>query len=161
EARGAVGLLVPGAGPTVDYRTARAALVRGKIENSLRGGLPSGPVLFVPETSRRLPAPPAIVLGLPRRRVQPNDRRYPIARDCPPARGRRHRALGGAPRLRRGRGRGAATRPHAAVERRVRRSADGADRALPRVLRGRFDLDHVLAARPDAERALLRNHERP
>jgi hypothetical protein len=79
EPRAAVGLLVPGAGPTVGYRTARAALVRGKIENSLRGGIPSGPVLVVPETSRRLPAPPAIVLGLPRRRVQPNDRRYPIA----------------------------------------------------------------------------------
>jgi hypothetical protein len=79
EARGAVGLLVPGAGPTVGYRTAQAALVRGKIENSLRGGLPSGPTLLVPETSRRLPAPPAIVLGLPSRRVQPNDRRYPIA----------------------------------------------------------------------------------
>jgi hypothetical protein len=78
EHRGAVGLLVPGAGPTVDYRAARAALVRGKTGNSLRGG-PGGPSLLALASSRRLPSPPAIVVALPSRDVQPNDRRYPIA----------------------------------------------------------------------------------
>ena len=79
EHRGAVGLLVPGAGPTVDGRSARAALVRGKVENSLRGSIASGRPLIVAESSRRLPAPPAIVVGLPGPRTRPNDRRYPIA----------------------------------------------------------------------------------
>ncbi len=79
EHRGAVGLLVPGAGPAVNYRSARAALVRGKVENSLRGSVPSGLPVIVAESSRRPPASPAIVLGLPGPRTQPNDTRYPIA----------------------------------------------------------------------------------
>jgi hypothetical protein len=78
SARGAVGLLVPGAGPTVSGRTARAALVRGKVRSSLRGGIPSGPPLISVETASAPPRGPAIVLALPRSR-QANDRRYPIA----------------------------------------------------------------------------------
>jgi hypothetical protein len=78
-ARGAVGLLVPGAGPTVSAATARAALVRGKVENSLRGGFPSGPPLLRVEAAPGIPRPPAIVLELPRGGKQDNDRRYPVA----------------------------------------------------------------------------------
>jgi hypothetical protein len=78
--RGAVGLLVPAAGPRASARSAEAALVRGRVENSLRGGLPGGEPLI---SFRRAQAPPregpAIVLGLPRGGDQPNDRRYPIA----------------------------------------------------------------------------------
>src|SRR5687768_3671262 len=43
---GAVGLLVPGAGPETSEAMARAALVRGEVRNSLRGGLPEGPPLI-------------------------------------------------------------------------------------------------------------------
>jgi hypothetical protein len=79
EGRGAVGLLVPGAGPEVIADSARAALARGKVRNSLRGGTPEGePVIELSEGE--LPAEgPAIVLGLPEGGEQPNDRRYPIA----------------------------------------------------------------------------------
>ena len=42
----AIGLLVPGAGPDTSHEQALAALVRGKVENSLRGGIPSGPALI-------------------------------------------------------------------------------------------------------------------
>ncbi|MDQ3895444.1 MAG: hypothetical protein M3292_12435, partial [Actinomycetota bacterium] len=78
--RGAVALLVPGAGPTVSERTARAALVRGKVENSLLGGIPSGsPLIPVATGSAKRVRPPVIVLALPRGGEQANDRRYPIA----------------------------------------------------------------------------------
>ncbi len=78
--RGAVGLLVPAAGPRASERAAVAALVRGKVRNSLRGGLPEGPQLITLERRDRVPRDgPAIVLALPRGGDQPNDRRYPIA----------------------------------------------------------------------------------
>jgi hypothetical protein len=76
---GAVGLLVPGAGPETSRRQARAALVRGESRNSLLGGLPKGRPLIRIEQSRALPESPAIVLELPAAGVHPNDRRYPIA----------------------------------------------------------------------------------
>ena len=38
--RAAIGLLVPGAGPRVSEASARAALTRGEVRNSLRGGFP-------------------------------------------------------------------------------------------------------------------------
>ena len=78
--RGAVGLLVPAAGPRASRRAAEAALVRGKLRNSLRGGLPQGRVL-ISFVRRDEPPPggPAIVLGLPRGGDQQNTRRYPIA----------------------------------------------------------------------------------
>ena len=40
--RGAVGLMVPGAGSKVSGRGARAALVRGEVETALTGGVPEG-----------------------------------------------------------------------------------------------------------------------
>jgi hypothetical protein len=79
EERGAIGLLVPGAGPETSAAAARAALVRGEARNSLRG-LPTGPVLIRVQTEPTVPASgPAIVLGLPQGGTQPNDRRYPVA----------------------------------------------------------------------------------
>jgi hypothetical protein len=73
----AVGLLVPDAGPETSGARARAALVRGEVRNSLRGGLPSGPVVIRigPEPNR----PPVIIVGLPTGGTQPNDRRYLVA----------------------------------------------------------------------------------
>jgi hypothetical protein len=76
---GAVGLLVPGAGPETSAGLARAALVRGEVRNSLRDGVPKGSPLISVETSTSVPAAPVIVLALPTGGVQPNDRRYPIA----------------------------------------------------------------------------------
>jgi hypothetical protein len=79
EQRGAVGLLVPGAGPETSAEAARAALVRGEARNSLRGA-PTGPVLIELETAAAAPtAGPVIVVGLPSGGTQPNDRRYPVA----------------------------------------------------------------------------------
>jgi hypothetical protein len=78
--RGAVGLLVPAAGPRASERAAEAALVRGEVRNSLRGGVPEGPPLISFERRARPPLRgPAIVLSLPQGGDQPNDRRYPIA----------------------------------------------------------------------------------
>jgi hypothetical protein len=78
--RGAVGLLVPAAGPRTSGRTAEAALVRGQVRNSLRGGVPEGPPLIAVERRERPPLErPVIVVALPRGGDQPNDRRYPIA----------------------------------------------------------------------------------
>jgi hypothetical protein len=78
--RGAVGLVVPAAGPRVTQFTAEAALLRGKVENSLRGGIPRGPERIRFTLHDRAPrAGPVIVLGLPQGGDQPNTRRYPIA----------------------------------------------------------------------------------
>jgi hypothetical protein len=77
--RGAVGLLVPDAGPETSAARARAALERGAVRNSILGGLPEGESLLDVETAGAVPAGPAIVLGLPSGGEQPNDRRYPIA----------------------------------------------------------------------------------
>jgi hypothetical protein len=85
--RGAVGLLVPGAGPETSGELARAALLRGEVRNSLRGGLPSGPALIRVETAARIPRGRAIVLALPQGRRQPNDRRYSVAVLAPGYRG--------------------------------------------------------------------------
>jgi hypothetical protein len=84
---GAVGLLVPDAGPETSGERARASLVRGERRNSLRGGLPSGPVEIRFRESDELPSGPAVVLGLPEGDEQPNDRRYPIAVLAPGFRG--------------------------------------------------------------------------
>jgi hypothetical protein len=77
--RGAVGLLVPDAGPETSAARARAALERGAVRNSILGGLPEGRTLLDVETAATAPPGPAIVLGLPKGGEQPNDRRYPIA----------------------------------------------------------------------------------
>lgn len=77
--RGAVGLLVPDAGPETSAARARAALERGAVRNSILGGRPAGDVEVDVETAAAVPSGPAIVLGLPRGGLQANDRRYPIA----------------------------------------------------------------------------------
>ena len=51
EDRGAAGLLVPGAGPETSGTLARAALLRGEVRNSLRAGVPEGPVLISVKTA--------------------------------------------------------------------------------------------------------------
>jgi len=80
EGRGAVGVLVPAAGPTTSGADVRAALVRGVVADSLRGERPSGSPLLSFETAAAAPASgPAIVLGLPSGGRQLNDSRYPIA----------------------------------------------------------------------------------
>jgi hypothetical protein len=79
ERQGAVGLLVPGAGPETSFELARAALERGEVRNSLRGGLPEGKPVLTPRIGPLgSVAPPAIYLGLPEGSRQDNDRRYPV-----------------------------------------------------------------------------------
>ncbi|MDX6488401.1 MAG: hypothetical protein QOK13_1016 [Gaiellaceae bacterium] len=74
--RGAIGLLVPGAGPTVSGAGARASLVRGKVQSSVIGGLPTGPPLFELGTA---PARTTIYVSLPPPGNHLNRRRYGIA----------------------------------------------------------------------------------
>jgi mono/diheme cytochrome c family protein len=73
--RAAVGLLVPGAGPTVTREAALAALLRGKLEHGLLGGVAAG------ENRIRLgdPAGPKLIVSLPPPGKSENDVRYPIA----------------------------------------------------------------------------------
>ena len=85
--RGAIGLLVPDAGPETSATRSLAALERGAVRNSLLGEAPSGDRLVEPGFGHNVPAPPAIVLALPRGGLQPNDRRYPIAVIAPGYRG--------------------------------------------------------------------------
>jgi hypothetical protein len=76
---GAIGLLNPGAGPETSAASAQAALVRGEVRNSLRGGIPPGPALFdVAQGELDSAGGPAIYVGLPEGGTQANDRRYPI-----------------------------------------------------------------------------------
>jgi hypothetical protein len=86
---GAVGLLVPDAGPETSFYRAVRALERGAVRNSLLGGDPEADVLidkiwYLPHL--RLDGP-KIVLALPATGTQPNDRRYPIAVLAPGYRG--------------------------------------------------------------------------
>ena len=73
--RAAVGLLVPGAGPTVTRQAALAALLRGRLEHGLLGGIAAG------EDRIELGAPgePVILVSLPPPGRSDNDVRYPIA----------------------------------------------------------------------------------
>jgi hypothetical protein len=73
---GAIGLLVPGAGPETSRAQALAALERGKVENSLRGGFPSGPRLIEVTPPDASPTDPRIFVELPQGGRQPNDKRY-------------------------------------------------------------------------------------
>ena len=77
--RGAVGLLVPDAGPETSATRALAALEHGEVRNSLLGEDPSGNRLVEAEFAQGPPPGRVIVLGLPRGGTQANDRRYPIA----------------------------------------------------------------------------------
>jgi hypothetical protein len=75
-ARGAAGLLVPGAGPTVSRDGAEAALVRGRVRNAVLGGRVSGKPLI---TLARRPAAITIYVSLPPPGETHNVRRYPVA----------------------------------------------------------------------------------
>lgn len=74
--RGAVGLFVPGSGPTASRAGAIASLVRGKVEPASLGGVPSGRPLIA--LSRR-PAAVTIYVALPPPGKHANTKRYPIA----------------------------------------------------------------------------------
>ena len=77
---GAVGLLVPGAGPTTNRRQALAQLVRGAQMNAHLGGVPSGPRLISTALVTGTPTGMrTIVVAMPPKGPPgPNDRRYPI-----------------------------------------------------------------------------------
>jgi hypothetical protein len=75
QEQGAVGLLVPSAGPETSEMLARGSLVRGAAGNSLRGGVPEARPLITLEDAA---APPVVYVGIPAGAAQPNDRRYPI-----------------------------------------------------------------------------------
>ncbi len=72
--RGAVGLVVPGAGPTVSRDRARASLVRGRVVSSLVD-LDGDIVLQLSDT----PAETTIYVALPPEGEHPNVSRYPVA----------------------------------------------------------------------------------
>ena len=74
--RGAVGLMPGGAGTTVTREGALAALVRGKVEKSLLGGVPGGRPLI---TLARRPAATTIYVSLPPPGRHVGNRRYPVA----------------------------------------------------------------------------------
>ena len=71
---GAVGLVVPDAGPRTSAERARASLLCGEVINVLRGRRPecAEPLVRIGDGSAR------IALELPRGGSQPNDRRYPV-----------------------------------------------------------------------------------
>jgi hypothetical protein len=73
---GAVGLVVPDAGPTTSEARARAALECGEVVNSLRGRPASGDCPG--DIARAVPEGMRVVVGIPRGGRQPNDRRYAI-----------------------------------------------------------------------------------
>jgi hypothetical protein len=76
---GAVGLLVPNAGPRTGQAAAFAGMVRGILYNT-RLAFPHDKVLIRVVRSTDIPAKgPAIVIGLPPSNNLPNNRRYPIA----------------------------------------------------------------------------------
>lgn len=74
--RGAVGLMPPGDGETVSRAGALAALLRGRTEKALLGGLPGGePLIALADR----PAATTIYVSLPPPGTHPNDARYPLA----------------------------------------------------------------------------------
>jgi len=79
-ARGAVGLLVPGVGPTTNFRQALAQLERGAEVNSRLGGVPKGPRLVTTADATGTPTGccyVAVVLP-PAGAPTANDQRYPV-----------------------------------------------------------------------------------
>ncbi len=77
--RGAVGLLVAGAGPEVSGAAAERMLELGVVRNSLRDGLPSGtPRIRVERGSGLGGRKAGILVGLPQGPPRPHDRRYPV-----------------------------------------------------------------------------------
>jgi cytochrome c551/c552 len=75
--RGAVGLMVPGAGATVTRGGALASLERGKVTPALEGGVPHGPILVRPGTSPGSQV--SIYVSLPPPGRTANQHRYPVA----------------------------------------------------------------------------------
>jgi hypothetical protein len=74
--RGAVGLLIPGSGPTVTRRGALAALVRGRVVNSVVSSAPGGePSIAL----GRRPGDTTVYVSLPAPGRHHNTRRYPVA----------------------------------------------------------------------------------
>lgn len=78
---GAVGLLVPGVGPTTNFRQALAQLVRGAEKNAHLGGVPSGPRLLTAAEVTGLPSESRLIVVTMPPKGPPgnNDRRYMIA----------------------------------------------------------------------------------
>lgn len=74
--RGAVGSMVPASGSQVSRAGALASLVRGKLQNSLLGGKPSGKPLI---SLGGPPAPVTVYVALPPPGLHHNLDRYPIA----------------------------------------------------------------------------------
>ncbi len=72
---GAVGLAVPGAGPTVTRSSALNTLLTGGVESSILGGTPTGR----PKLTLGGAEPPDVLVTLPPPGRTTNDRRYPIA----------------------------------------------------------------------------------
>ena len=87
SAKGAFGLLVPGAGPETSREQALAALVQGEVRNSLRGDLPEEQPLISVDELAGAPEPPYILVALPKSGTQPNDKRYPVVVVAPGYRG--------------------------------------------------------------------------
>jgi cytochrome c551/c552 len=82
----ASGLYVPGAGANVRRADVIAAIKRGRVENALLGGRPSGrPKIRVTRTAPS--GSPAIFVALPPPGTHANTRRYPIAVAAPGYRG--------------------------------------------------------------------------
>jgi hypothetical protein len=76
---GAVGVMVPNAGPRTSQAAAFAGMVRGILYNT-RLPRPRDNVLIRVKQPRSIPQHgPAIIVGLPPATSAPNDRRYPIA----------------------------------------------------------------------------------
>jgi len=76
---GAVGIMVPNAGPMTSQADAFAGMVRGILYNT-RLPKPRDTVLIHVKSATSIPQHgPAIVVGLPPGMLSPNDRRYPIA----------------------------------------------------------------------------------
>jgi hypothetical protein len=77
---GAVGLMVPSAGPETSGALAYAGMVRGVLHNWRLGERPHAPVLIRAEKSSSIPLTSGvIVVGLPPGQTTPNTRRYPVA----------------------------------------------------------------------------------
>lgn len=86
---GAIGLLVPDAGPETSRERALAALRRGEVRNSLLGEDPAGEIL-IPEVfhgPESRVSGPKIVVSLPPPGTSSNDRRYIVAVIAPGYRG--------------------------------------------------------------------------
>ena len=79
-AAGAVGLVVPNAGPRTSEADAFAGMVRGVLYNTRLAWPRADVVLIHVDKARSIPlGGPAIVIGLPPEHRVANDRRYPIA----------------------------------------------------------------------------------